>query len=230
MDEFVRRALEPSTKSAGAYFRRQWLTRTTRSLAEVRRAAGLTQAEVAAKMGTTQSAIARLENDLDGGTSLRRYVDFLLACDVVPLLPETKALNELREAGLKDPSVSPLDVRRWLTPHQSAELSGKWGQRQLGGATLPVAADLLESAPEDNSLEDLEVEGEQDFFAEEATAFESDAIGETNARYHLGEATRSFQAGATVTWTVEALSEAVAHSARPRRNTIAKRATAAVAA
>lgn len=170
MDEFVRRALEPSTNSAGAYFRRQWLTRTMRSLAEVRRAAGLTQEQVAAKMGTTQSAIARLENDLDGGTSLRRYVDFLLACDTMPLLPETKSLSELREAGLKDPSESPLEVRRWLVPHHAAEPNGKRGQGQVSGATLPVAADLLEASPEDTSPEGAEVE--QDFFAHEAAALQ----------------------------------------------------------
>jgi len=112
MDDLVRRALEDSPESAGAYFRRQWLTRTTRTLAEVRRAAGLTQAQVATRMGTTQSAIARLENALSGGISLRRYVDFLLACGAMPLLPEVKSIDELRLAGLEDPTVSPLETQR----------------------------------------------------------------------------------------------------------------------
>ena len=112
MDDLVRRALEPSPESAAAYFRRQWLTRTTRTLAEVRRAAGLTQAQVAAKMGTTQSAIARLENDLGGGVSLRRYVDYLLACGVMPLLAEVKPIGDLRAVGLDNPGVSPLEPRR----------------------------------------------------------------------------------------------------------------------
>jgi len=112
MDDLVRRALEQSPESAAAYFRRQWLTRTTRTLADVRRAAGLTQAQVAAKMGTTQSAIARLENDLGGGISLRRYVDYLLACGVMPLLPDVKPVEDLRAAGLDNPSVSPLEPRR----------------------------------------------------------------------------------------------------------------------
>ena len=46
---------------------------------------GLTQAQVAEQMNTKQAAIARLEADTDGSMSLRRYAEFALACEMVPL-------------------------------------------------------------------------------------------------------------------------------------------------
>ena len=50
----------------------------------MRRQAGLTQAQVAERLHTKQSAVARLEGDFDGSISLRRYIDFALACGMVP--------------------------------------------------------------------------------------------------------------------------------------------------
>ena len=68
-------------------FRREWEDANA-ELAELdqivaaRTGAGLTQADVAARMGTTQSAVARLENNLvrgklPSGTTLMRYAKAL---------------------------------------------------------------------------------------------------------------------------------------------------------
>jgi len=57
---------------------------------EARRRAGLTQAELAARAGTTQSAIARLERG-NGSPSLERISELLAACGFevqVRLVPE----------------------------------------------------------------------------------------------------------------------------------------------
>jgi DNA-binding XRE family transcriptional regulator len=64
--------------------------RLLRQLLDARKRAGLTQEEVAARMGTTRSAISRLEGSrkhLPALTTLRRYAD-VLGCDVeINLVP-----------------------------------------------------------------------------------------------------------------------------------------------
>lgn len=211
MEDFVRRALEPGPKSAGAYFRRQWLTRATRTLAEVRRAAGLTQAQVAAKMGTTQSAIARLENDIDGGISLRRYLDFLIACNSMPLLPETKSLSELREAGLKDLSMSPLDPKRWSAPKPTIGRAGKWGQGHVSDATLPAAAEVSGLPPEDVSS-DSRADVQDPFVWTDALGAVEHA--EVSIGYRLGGPAQPTCSGGSSPWTPEYTPDGVTRSSR----------------
>ena len=64
--------------------------RLLRQLLDARKRAGLTQEEVATRMGTTRSAISRLEGSrkhLPALTTLRRYAD-VLGCDVeINLVP-----------------------------------------------------------------------------------------------------------------------------------------------
>jgi transcriptional regulator with XRE-family HTH domain len=69
---------------AAEYLKADFLAAAAISLFTLRREAGLTQAQVAERLHTKQSAIARLEADFDGAISLRRYVDFVLACGFVP--------------------------------------------------------------------------------------------------------------------------------------------------
>lgn len=61
-----------------------FLTNAMVALFEARRGAGLSQEEVARLMGTSQPAVARWEHDLEGSISLRRYVDFAMACGAIP--------------------------------------------------------------------------------------------------------------------------------------------------
>ncbi len=75
---------EHSNELTIEYLRADFLASAAISLSRLRFDAGLTQAQVAEKLHTKQSAIARLEADFDGTMSLRRYVDFALACGVVP--------------------------------------------------------------------------------------------------------------------------------------------------
>lgn len=66
--------------------------RLLRQLLEARQRAGLTQEDVAVRMGTTRSAISRLEGSrkhLPALSTLRRYAD-VLGCDVeVSLVPRS---------------------------------------------------------------------------------------------------------------------------------------------
>ena len=69
---------------ASEYLKSAFLSSAVNALFYMRRQAGLTQAQVAERLNTTQSAVARLEGNFDGGMSLHRYVDFALACGMVP--------------------------------------------------------------------------------------------------------------------------------------------------
>ena len=75
---------EHGKEFASEYLKSAFLASAANVLFYMRQQAGLTQAHVAERLNTKQSAIARLEGDFDGGISLRRYVDFALACGMVP--------------------------------------------------------------------------------------------------------------------------------------------------
>ena len=74
--------------------------RLLRHLLDARKRAGLTQEEVATRMGTTRSAICRLEGSrkhLPALATLRRYAD-VLGCDVeITLVPRAgQPANSIR--------------------------------------------------------------------------------------------------------------------------------------
>jgi transcriptional regulator with XRE-family HTH domain len=75
---------EQGKEFASEYLKSAFLSSAVNALFYMRRQSGLTQAQVAERLNTKQSAVARLEGDFDGGISLRRYVDFALACGMVP--------------------------------------------------------------------------------------------------------------------------------------------------
>lgn len=101
--DLAREFLREGDESARAYLIQGWLAATMGTLRDVRRRARLTQEEVARRLGTTQSAVARLEKDHEGHCSLRRYVEYLAACDVLPLAMETVPAADLRDYALAAP-------------------------------------------------------------------------------------------------------------------------------
>ena len=78
-------------------------------LLEARKRAGLTQEEVALRMGTTRSAISRLEGSrkhLPALSTLRRYAD-VLGCDVeIQLVPRSPEGVTPREKPSASPPIS----------------------------------------------------------------------------------------------------------------------------
>lgn len=97
------RELLEDEETAYEYLKEGWIASAVASLREARREAGLSQEEVANVMGTKQPAIARLEKDHEGSFSLRRFAEYALACDVLPLDILLKPAEILREHALNDP-------------------------------------------------------------------------------------------------------------------------------
>jgi hypothetical protein len=118
MDDAARRYVEESEESAKIYLRESWLAGMMATLYRARWAANLTQAEVAERLGTTQSAVARLERAED--TSLRRFWEYLYACGVTPVEIETVPFDNLREYVRQHPgddrTAEP--VKKWIAKNK----------------------------------------------------------------------------------------------------------------
>ncbi len=92
---------------------------------EARKRAGLTQAELAARAGTTQSAIARLERG-DYAPTLARLTELIRACgfDFSIRLVANDAESSLRVAGIGAPS-SDVNIRDVLRAAEFAAAARK---------------------------------------------------------------------------------------------------------
>ncbi|SRR6266487_543163 len=103
------------------YLRAGFLESAVNTLYQVRRQAGLTQAQVAEKLNTKQAAIARLEDDTEGAMSLRRYVDFVIACGWIPYDIALVPIEAVRGYFLENPQ-APLmqeDYHAWLLQRET---------------------------------------------------------------------------------------------------------------
>ena len=101
VDDLALDILRGPDEPAVTYLRHRWLGMVMADLRQARRDAGLSQAEVAERLGTTQSAIARLERDHDGSISLHRLVDYVLACGVLPEMLSLRPIAEVRQMAIK---------------------------------------------------------------------------------------------------------------------------------
>lgn len=89
--------------AAATYLRSSWFYRTMEAIRDARLRNGLTQQDIAEKLGTTQSAIARLENAHTGNFSLDRLLKYAWACGAAPLDLEFVVPEELRQLALNAP-------------------------------------------------------------------------------------------------------------------------------
>ena len=106
LTDLVRELLVEDEESVAAYIEQSWVTRAIEALQEARRRASLTQEDVAKRLGTTQSAIARLENNHEGSISLRRYVRYALACGMAPFDITMEPVSATRDYILQDPDAA----------------------------------------------------------------------------------------------------------------------------
>ncbi len=103
LSELAREVLEESDESAYAYLVQGWLSSAIEALYDARREAKLTQKEVAERLNTQQPDISRLERDDEGRVTLHRYIEYALACGVLPLNISLRPASTLREYALTDP-------------------------------------------------------------------------------------------------------------------------------
>jgi len=101
----VRHLLDEEGVEAREFLRASFLTSAVDTLWHARREAGLTQSQVAEALGTRQSAVARMEADTSGSMSLHRYVDYCMACGVLPFDFELESIDRLREFAHASPEL-----------------------------------------------------------------------------------------------------------------------------
>ena len=89
-----------------AYLKKGFLTAAMEALFYARREAGLTQAQLADRLQTKHSSIARWEADTSGSISLHRYAEMALACGMIPLDIKLVPISSLSEYVTEDPQAS----------------------------------------------------------------------------------------------------------------------------
>ncbi len=98
-DEILRQELEDHPEERVDVLKQTFLVDTMSRLYQLRRAAGLSQQDLAARMGTQQPAIARWERSFSGQISLNKLTDYAIACGMMPteivFFPLTEAEERL---------------------------------------------------------------------------------------------------------------------------------------
>lgn len=97
-----------------AYLRAGFLESAVNTLYQARRQADLTQAQLAERLNTGQAAIARLEDDTEGAMSLHRYVDFVMACGMIPYNIMYVPIDAVRDYTFEHPQL-PLTQQNYHT-------------------------------------------------------------------------------------------------------------------
>src|SRR5947209_5634824 len=90
-------------ENAVAFLRATFLSSAVDALFSARRKAGLTQEQVARKLGKKQEAIARWEADKEGKMSLRQYFDLAAACGRIPLNIALEPIEAVRDFVIDHP-------------------------------------------------------------------------------------------------------------------------------
>lgn len=151
--DLEREALLESEESAYALLRENWLASTVAKLRAARRQAGLTQGDLAARLETTQSAIARLEADHEGRMTLHRFIDYAVACGVLALDMLLVPSRDLRAYALQDPDAprtqTCFDLWRLALPTGNASPVGRENQSSNGMRLARISPININGAPAD---------------------------------------------------------------------------------
>lgn len=124
LENLEREIIDESDESADAYLRESWLSAMMAALRNARRSAGLTQQELAERLGTQQPAVSRLEHDED--TTFERFLDYLMACDRMPFEElQTAPLQGLRRYLRANPEAprTAAAYKAWHAAMEAAEVA-----------------------------------------------------------------------------------------------------------
>jgi len=137
---------ERGQEFAVEYLKADFLASSANALFHIRRLAGLTQTEIAERLNTKQSAIARLEADFDGSMTLRRFVEFALACGMAPHHITFAPVVEARDFVIAQPDkvFTPENHLAWVSDkfRLSLEPAGNFSH----SATIDTSATTLKEA------------------------------------------------------------------------------------
>ncbi len=125
IEDAIRDLLNNDDEAAREYLKESFLTEAMLALFHARRDAELTQAQLAERLGTKQSSIARLERDLSGSVTLRRYVEVALACGVMPLDVALVPVAQIKQYATHNPGAekTPAAFNAWLASQVPVSLS-----------------------------------------------------------------------------------------------------------
>jgi transcriptional regulator with XRE-family HTH domain len=85
LNDAVSEMLEEDPDSARSYVFYRWFSELMERIREERELQGLTQHDLAERLNTTQSSIARMENDRQGRVTVRRLWEYAFAVGLAPL-------------------------------------------------------------------------------------------------------------------------------------------------
>jgi transcriptional regulator with XRE-family HTH domain len=94
---------ESASEASESYLLATWFYRAMESIRNARLRNGLTQSEVAERIGTTQSVVARMENAHRGSFSVHRFLEYAWGCGAAPLELEFVPPQELRRFAIERP-------------------------------------------------------------------------------------------------------------------------------
>jgi transcriptional regulator with XRE-family HTH domain len=98
MTQDIPDAIRQDPDALRAYGAMDWIVGALLHLEAARRAKGWTPAELAARLGCSPSTIVRWERDNTGTISLQHYIEWLVACDVIPRPITLDAMDSVLEA------------------------------------------------------------------------------------------------------------------------------------
>ena len=157
----TRRFLTSNRETARRYLRQSWLSEAMRSLREARQQSGLTQKELAQRLNTTQSAIARLERDDEGRLALHRYVDYALACDRLPFDIGLESLENIRAFAIAHAEAPRTEhmYRTWCntfsgatTPAPATPSATQGGGKSMNDLMTALGNSIRTAAPSANAF------------------------------------------------------------------------------
>lgn len=142
LDDAVTQMLEGDPDTAQSYLFYRWFSQWMETIRLEREEQGLTQKDLAESLNTTQSSIARLENDRRGSITVRRLWEYAFAVGVSPLVefrPASGLMSFVKQHPDAQLRAEPFDA--WVSPSIEQFSQGKSASHIVESFTPNLAWD-----------------------------------------------------------------------------------------